>query len=191
MFTTFVGVRPQESSQRGTSVPAPRPKRSQVHRACDWCRLNRVKCDSSRPCHNCKQIDRRCSNDGLNEFKSLASATKYAATRPLFWNKTLTIFNTGKSNVYAPRSGTLREDSKQPVTAALPVLLRRLTLRVHRWRICWSTTRPARTLGKESIFRVVRDIKMPIITDLFPCVSLPNNWSPFWPTSHHSRHFSI
>lgn len=57
-------------------MPAPRPKRSQVHRACDWCRLNRVKCDSSRPCHNCKQIDRRCSNDGLNEFKSLASATK-------------------------------------------------------------------------------------------------------------------
>ncbi|KAL1622604.1 hypothetical protein SLS56_008651 [Neofusicoccum ribis] len=76
MFTTFVGVSPRESAQKGAGVPAPRPKRSQVHRACDWCRLNRVKCDNSRPCHNCKQIDRRCSNDGLNEFRSLASATK-------------------------------------------------------------------------------------------------------------------
>ncbi|EOD45640.1 putative fungal specific transcription factor domain-containing protein [Neofusicoccum parvum UCRNP2] len=76
MFTTFVGVSPRESAQKGAAVPAPRPKRSQVHRACDWCRLNRVKCDNSRPCHNCKQIDRRCSNDGLNEFRSLASATK-------------------------------------------------------------------------------------------------------------------
>ncbi|OJD33809.1 fungal specific transcription factor domain-containing protein [Diplodia corticola] len=77
MFTTFVGVSPRPSSTKGTASPAPRPKRNQVHRACDWCRLNRVKCDSSRPCHNCKQIGRRCSNDGLNEFRSLASATKY------------------------------------------------------------------------------------------------------------------
>lgn len=76
MFTTFVGISPSESSQKGANVPATRAKRSQVHRACDWCRLNRVKCDSSRPCYNCKQIDRRCSNDGMNEFKSLASATK-------------------------------------------------------------------------------------------------------------------
>lgn len=41
-----------------------RPKRSQVRRACDSCRLHKTKCDNNSPCSNCIAKSRRCSNDG-------------------------------------------------------------------------------------------------------------------------------
>ncbi|ODQ68750.1 hypothetical protein LIPSTDRAFT_66846, partial [Lipomyces starkeyi NRRL Y-11557] len=47
------------------SRPPPRPKpkkRSQVARACDWCRVHRIKCDSDHPCSNCKNRGGQCSN---------------------------------------------------------------------------------------------------------------------------------
>ncbi|TVY55989.1 Patulin cluster transcription factor patL [Lachnellula cervina] len=67
MFSTFTTVEGEM-----------RPKRRQVHRACHWCRLSRVKCDHNRPCYRCALVNRRCSDDGdgLNEFRSLAAATK-------------------------------------------------------------------------------------------------------------------
>ncbi|KAK9238925.1 fungal-specific transcription factor domain-containing protein [Lipomyces kononenkoae] len=37
-------------------------KRSQVARACDWCRVHRIKCDSDHPCSNCKTRGGQCSN---------------------------------------------------------------------------------------------------------------------------------
>ncbi|KAK4121398.1 hypothetical protein N657DRAFT_648223 [Parathielavia appendiculata] len=38
-------------------------KRSQVVRACDWCRKHRVKCDNHYPCSNCAQRGGECSNE--------------------------------------------------------------------------------------------------------------------------------
>ncbi|GKU04295.1 transcription factor [Fusarium langsethiae] len=79
MFTTFdISTSGSLSDGKPLSPPTsqPRPKRAQVSRACDWCRLTRVKCDSTRPCRNCKQAKRECINSGRDDFKSVAAATK-------------------------------------------------------------------------------------------------------------------
>ncbi|RGP68862.1 transcription factor [Fusarium sporotrichioides] len=79
MFTTFdISASGSLSDGKPLSPPTsqPRPKRAQVSRACDWCRLTRVKCDSTRPCRNCKQAKRECINSGRDDFKSVAAATK-------------------------------------------------------------------------------------------------------------------
>lgn len=77
MFTTFHGTGPRETTASN------RPKRSQVHRACDWCKLIRTKCDNHRPCHTCQQAGRECATNGQNHFRSIAAAAKYAsAPRP-------------------------------------------------------------------------------------------------------------
>ncbi|KAF4999607.1 hypothetical protein FGRMN_2355 [Fusarium graminum] len=79
MFTTF-DVTTSDSLPVGkpfsSPTSQPRPKRAQVSRACDWCRLTRVKCDSTRPCRNCKQAKRECVNSGRDDFKSVAAATR-------------------------------------------------------------------------------------------------------------------
>lgn len=74
MFTTFRGngSSPAEATRR-----AAKPKRAQVRRACDACRLARAKCDLARPCRHCKQSGRECVSRGLNEFQGVASATRY------------------------------------------------------------------------------------------------------------------
>ncbi|KPM34463.1 hypothetical protein AK830_g12104 [Neonectria ditissima] len=77
MFTIFgVNTPSSSSSEKTPPPPQPRPKRAQVSRACDWCRLTRVKCDSVRPCRNCKEAKRECVNAGRDDFKSVAAATK-------------------------------------------------------------------------------------------------------------------
>ena len=58
------------------SAPAPRPKRNQVARACEWCRLNRIKCDNDQPCFNCKSRGTQCYTTGKSEVRSLSSANK-------------------------------------------------------------------------------------------------------------------
>ncbi|GME23366.1 uncharacterized protein K452DRAFT_208217 [Neofusicoccum parvum] len=70
MFTTFHGTGPRETTASN------RPKRSQVHRACDWCKLIRTKCDNHRPCHTCQQAGRECATNGQNHFRSIAAAAK-------------------------------------------------------------------------------------------------------------------
>jgi hypothetical protein len=53
-------LKPQPESE-----PPPQPqqkKRTQVAQACDWCRAHRIKCDSDRPCTNCKKRGGPCSN---------------------------------------------------------------------------------------------------------------------------------
>ncbi|KAK3347209.1 fungal-specific transcription factor domain-containing protein [Lasiosphaeria hispida] len=49
-------------------------KRSQVSRACDWCRVHRVKCDSEQPCQNCRNRGAQCSTTGANEIRNLPHA---------------------------------------------------------------------------------------------------------------------
>ncbi|KAK3684121.1 fungal-specific transcription factor domain-containing protein [Podospora appendiculata] len=84
MFTTFVGTSGSNPSSAGESLsrkaapppppPPPRPRRSQVPRACDWCRVHRVKCDSNRPCNNCRSRGVPCSNNSASEVRTLPLA---------------------------------------------------------------------------------------------------------------------
>lgn len=60
--------------------PSARPKRSQVRRACDWCKLMRIKCDNHRPCYNCQQGARKCGMGRQNQFRSLAAAVQEIET---------------------------------------------------------------------------------------------------------------
>ncbi|KAH0333661.1 hypothetical protein KCU81_g9786, partial [Aureobasidium melanogenum] len=72
MFATFDGTMSGVRKNRGGRV---RTKRKQVARACDWCRLNRVKCNDNDPCDNCAERGNLCVT-GSNEVRTLASATK-------------------------------------------------------------------------------------------------------------------
>ncbi|KAJ5440093.1 uncharacterized protein N7458_011091 [Penicillium daleae] len=58
-------------------VNRPRPKRKQVSRACDWCRLNRIKCDDSQPCQNCAKRGGHCTHNREKESSlSLPAASR-------------------------------------------------------------------------------------------------------------------
>ncbi|KAI0437789.1 hypothetical protein F4803DRAFT_555673 [Xylaria telfairii] len=82
MFTTFYGMAPatagrDEGDTETSKAPQPsatRPRRSQVRRACDWCKLMRIKCDNHRPCSHCRQADRACTVSGDNQFRNMAEA---------------------------------------------------------------------------------------------------------------------
>ncbi|KAI0429009.1 fungal-specific transcription factor domain-containing protein [Xylaria sp. FL1042] len=51
-----------------------KPKRSQVSRACDWCRIHRIKCDNTRPCQNCQARGGQCSSKGAAQVHTLPQA---------------------------------------------------------------------------------------------------------------------
>ncbi|KAJ5986233.1 hypothetical protein N7451_010598 [Penicillium sp. IBT 35674x] len=76
MFSTFSAN--LNSTDRPSDQPAatPRAKRSQVGRACDWCRLSRIKCDDKQPCQNCRNHGRHCSNTKQFEAHSLPAANR-------------------------------------------------------------------------------------------------------------------
>ncbi|KAJ5776267.1 uncharacterized protein N7511_001278 [Penicillium nucicola] len=73
MFSTFSAL---NSTDHPEQPAAPRPKRNQVARACDWCRLNRIKCDDRLPCQNCKSRGGHCSNTKQFESHSLKAANR-------------------------------------------------------------------------------------------------------------------
>jgi hypothetical protein len=56
----------------------PKPKRAQVARACAWCRLNRIRCDSSHPCRNCRKRNQDCRRETRPESLTLPLAQKLA-----------------------------------------------------------------------------------------------------------------
>ncbi|KAM7190449.1 transcriptional activator protein acu-15 [Naviculisporaceae sp. PSN 640] len=64
----------ERSSHTTGSTPAVRPKRVQVARACDWCRVHRIKCDSEQPCNNCRTRGGECSNKGASPIRTLPHA---------------------------------------------------------------------------------------------------------------------
>ncbi|KAJ5108439.1 hypothetical protein N7456_005114 [Penicillium angulare] len=70
MFSTFVADPEKKAPSR------PRPKRNQVARACDWCRLNRIKCDDSQPCQNCRTRGVQCSNGKRTDVPTLPAANR-------------------------------------------------------------------------------------------------------------------
>ncbi|KAI0887588.1 fungal-specific transcription factor domain-containing protein [Annulohypoxylon maeteangense] len=78
MFTTFIGMAPGVTDSSAPSPPETpkfprRQKRSQVARACDWCRVHRIKCDNHVPCSNCRKRDGQC-NQGEVEVRTLPHA---------------------------------------------------------------------------------------------------------------------
>ncbi|PGH02764.1 hypothetical protein GX51_04498 [Blastomyces parvus] len=58
-----------------SAAPA-RPKRRQVARACDWCRVHRVRCDNDRPCANCRGRGGKCTSNGESEMRTLPHALR-------------------------------------------------------------------------------------------------------------------
>lgn len=84
MFSTFVSMPPSSASAspdspqpQSSSLPPPRSrqkKRGQVARACDWCRIHRIKCDSDHPCLNCKGRGGQCSNSSVMKSATLPRA---------------------------------------------------------------------------------------------------------------------
>ncbi|KAF5644105.1 transcriptional regulatory [Fusarium sp. NRRL 52700] len=54
MFGTF--------SSSSSPAPSRKPKRNQVSKACDSCRLHRVKCDTKYPCQNCSSKGWQCNS---------------------------------------------------------------------------------------------------------------------------------
>ncbi|ATZ47872.1 hypothetical protein BCIN_03g01530 [Botrytis cinerea B05.10] len=78
MFTTFVSMPSTTPSTSASPEPPPRPrprqKRSQVAKACDWCRVHRIKCDNDHPCNNCKTRGGNCSNSGALKSATLPHA---------------------------------------------------------------------------------------------------------------------
>ncbi|KAI0477311.1 hypothetical protein GGR56DRAFT_636741 [Xylariaceae sp. FL0804] len=77
MFTSFAGSGKPESSestsQRTFEAPL-RPKRQQVARACDSCRMHRIKCDNNVPCRNCINRGEQCINKSPSERRTLPQA---------------------------------------------------------------------------------------------------------------------
>jgi hypothetical protein len=53
-----------------------RRKRKQVIRACDGCRLQRVKCDYNLPCSNCKRRGQNCSNVDFTQASTIVQASR-------------------------------------------------------------------------------------------------------------------
>ncbi|KAI9041448.1 Zn(II)2Cys6 transcription factor [Aspergillus affinis] len=75
MFSTF-SANPNSTESPTKTSTAARPKRNQVARACDSCRLNRIKCDDRQPCDNCRQRGSQCSNSNPSEAYPAQTASR-------------------------------------------------------------------------------------------------------------------
>ncbi|RAK84159.1 hypothetical protein BO79DRAFT_203392 [Aspergillus costaricaensis CBS 115574] len=78
MLSTFDAV-PNRSGSSGssssTSTLTPWPsRRNHVSRACNWCRVLRIKCDSNMPCRNCRSRGRSCTKKRSVEPRTLPHA---------------------------------------------------------------------------------------------------------------------
>ncbi|KAI1131888.1 hypothetical protein F5Y10DRAFT_285374 [Nemania abortiva] len=77
MFTTFSAqMSPVLPSTSTTPPNGANGKRRKVARACDSCRLNRVRCDDNRPCENCRARGDKCTNTMPWEAHSLPAAKR-------------------------------------------------------------------------------------------------------------------
>ncbi|KAI3321088.1 hypothetical protein HD806DRAFT_504591 [Xylariaceae sp. AK1471] len=65
--------KPEGPKPRSFEAPL-RPKRHQVARACDSCRMHRIKCDNNVPCKNCVGRGEQCINKSPGERRTLPQA---------------------------------------------------------------------------------------------------------------------
>ncbi|KAI1345861.1 fungal-specific transcription factor domain-containing protein [Xylaria sp. FL0043] len=75
MYTIFATGSPDVAGlgqPRETPAPAQRPrrKRAQVARACDWCRIHRIRCDSTHPCSRCIERGGECTVEGKTDLRT-------------------------------------------------------------------------------------------------------------------------
>ncbi|KAI0003556.1 hypothetical protein F4779DRAFT_634516 [Xylariaceae sp. FL0662B] len=137
MFTTFSSTQPASGAAAGAGAgaaagaddPSPktttpsRPRRSQVRRACDWCKLMRIRCEGRRPCSNCCKADRECSTSGDTQCRSIADVV--AEVKRL--REKLGNFEAGRpSSSLASRHG-VRIDSVFYGITSLPFYLTRMS----------------------------------------------------------------
>ncbi|KAI1371041.1 fungal-specific transcription factor domain-containing protein [Hypoxylon crocopeplum] len=82
MFTTFSAQMSSAGtpSSRGSGSMTPskigKTRRRKVSRACDFCRLNRIKCDDEQPCRNCRNRGEKCTSSMPWEAHSLPAAKR-------------------------------------------------------------------------------------------------------------------
>ncbi|VUC34023.1 unnamed protein product [Clonostachys rosea] len=50
--------------------------RKQVSRACDWCRVRRIRCDNEQPCKACRQRGAQCTQNGGDGPRTLPQALR-------------------------------------------------------------------------------------------------------------------
>ncbi|KAJ6112042.1 hypothetical protein N7523_008103 [Penicillium sp. IBT 18751x] len=91
MFSTFSANLDTLKCPTGATAAPSRRKRAQVARACDWCRLNRIKCDERKPCQNCREY---VIPGTLKSVHCLPRIGKHALTYPwtLVWPPPTWIF---------------------------------------------------------------------------------------------------
>ncbi|KAI3317336.1 fungal-specific transcription factor domain-containing protein [Xylariaceae sp. AK1471] len=151
MFATLdlkQGTAPRTTNRDDGSGTSSRPRRNVVRRACDWCKLIRIKCDSHRPCSNCQQAGRECSMTGGKQFRSITEAVKeidtlraqvreFESTKkqledsksespsPVTLSRRASLFDSYGSRPSASRNG-VRLDSVLYGVASLPFFLTRM-----------------------------------------------------------------
>ncbi|KAI8630645.1 hypothetical protein F5Y19DRAFT_483982 [Xylariaceae sp. FL1651] len=77
MFTTFSAQMSPVPPTTSTTPPSTgKGKRRKVVRACDSCRLNRIRCDEKNPCENCRNRGAKCTNTMPWEAHSLPAAKR-------------------------------------------------------------------------------------------------------------------
>ncbi|KAI3340557.1 hypothetical protein F4824DRAFT_517048 [Ustulina deusta] len=77
MFTTFSAqMSPVLPTTSITPPNGASGKRRKVARACDSCRLNRIRCEDDRPCENCRTRGEKCTNTMPWEAHSLPAAKR-------------------------------------------------------------------------------------------------------------------
>ncbi|KAH7312615.1 fungal-specific transcription factor domain-containing protein [Stachybotrys elegans] len=63
------------SAAAAANVPTGR-SRKYVSRACDWCRVRRIKCDNGQPCKACLHRGEECTTKGFDEPRTLPQALR-------------------------------------------------------------------------------------------------------------------
>ena len=86
------------SSSTPAQVP-PRAKRNQVSRACEWCRVHRIKCDKSLPCQNCRNRGENCIKKSPAEIRTLPHAVRLYQHQPFEHVHYLEPIGTNKNNL--------------------------------------------------------------------------------------------
>ncbi|KAI1812300.1 fungal-specific transcription factor domain-containing protein [Poronia punctata] len=151
MFATLdlkQGISPRTGNRDDGGTTSTRPRRNVVRRACDWCKLIRIKCDSHRPCSNCQQAGRECGMTGGKQFRSITEAVKEIdtlraqvreyennkkqmeakseCTSPTSLSRTASLFESQANTRPSPSRNGVRLDSVLYGVASLPFFLNRM-----------------------------------------------------------------
>ncbi|KAJ5178795.1 hypothetical protein N7492_002005 [Penicillium capsulatum] len=118
MFSTF------DASSTESNHVRPRPKRNQVSRACDSCRLSRIKCDDAQPCKNCRDRGAPCSNQKRPDGPSITGPQREIQRLRLQVRQLETRLRTGPTTpdtYLTPPESVLRDGSSvSPLESSMP-----------------------------------------------------------------------